>query len=532
MLRKIKINKPIFLLSFFFSIMLLFSSKIVIGDIFSTKKESYVKNFNILDIFKFILLVIITYIILYFITCLLSKIRKYNDRKPNKKLFFVILILFLLLWLPYILTYYPGGLFADTYYSIEMALHQRGMDNHHPILYTLIWKLLLTICKNHNLSIFLFTILQYLFMGIVCSSIIYYMYRRGYNKKITIISFLFFGLFPLIPLYIISLWKDTPFSIWILVYSFFLLLMMNRNDFINSITSKKNTIILIIISFFVAFSRNNGIYIVFLTNLSTILLLLKKEKSKQVKIFSIINILNIAFIFIIQGPIYNKLGLNSDKSIESLSIPFQQVAYISSEEELDKSDKEFLNTIIPLDVLKNNYTPMNIDTLKFNKDFNLDYFDSNVSKFMKLYFKLTIKYPDKAIKAYVLQTVGFWDIKETSSVGYIQNEMWNEEPYKMKDQFENLFGFSIKNVLNPKILINYAIFIWIMLYTIVFLIYKKRKKLIVSLMPNLLVWLTIMVATPIGFSLRYVFSIVLSFPLYLICLSNNGMNLEKDCKDN
>ena len=71
-----------------------------------------------------------------------------------------------------------------------------------------------------------------------------------------------------------------------------------------------------------------------------------------------------------------------------------------------------------------------------------------------------------------------------------------------------------------------------MLYTIVFLIYKKRKKLIVSLMPNLLVWLTIMVATPIGFSLRYVFSIVLSFPLYLICLSNNGMNLEKDCKDN
>ena len=532
MLKKIKINKPILLFSFFFSFMLLLSSKMVIGDIFSNINQSYVKNFNFFDLVEFFILYVVSYILFIIITNLLNKITNTNERKTNKKFFLIVLIILLLLWLPYLLTYYPGGLFADTYYSIEMALHQRGMDNHHPILYTLIWKFLLTICNDYNHSIFLFTMIQYLFMGLSCSTVIYYMYRKGYNKIIIIISLLFFGLFPLVPFYIISLWKDTPFSIWILVYSLFLLFIFNRNDYIKEITKKKSIIILIIISFFVAFSRNNGIYIVFLTNLSIIVLLFKKEKSKRIKIFSIINIMNISFIFIIQGPIYNLLGLNSDKSIESLSIPVQQVAYIASSNTLDEDDEKFINKIMPINDLKNYYTPMNVDSLKFNKKFDLDYFDSNLSEFMKLYLKSVIKHPNDAFKAYVLQTVGFWDIKESSSVGYVQNEMWNDEPYKMKDQFKNIFGFSIIRALNPKIYINYAIFIWIMLYTIFYLIYKNKKTLLISIMPNLLVWITIMIATPVAFSLRYVFSVVLSLPLYLICITCNDRRINEISKNN
>lgn len=512
-------NIWILIYSLLFSTMIMFMSKTVVGDIFSNTKDAYIKNFNYMDVLIFLMVFITSYIIFNFIIYSIDKNKNENiQRKPNKKFLIIIFILLLICWLPYILTYFPGGLFSDTYYSINMAIGKNRINNHHPILYTLIWKLLFNISKDYTISIFLFTIFQYLFMGFTCTCLIYYMYRKGINKIIIIFSFLYFSLFPLIPFYIISLWKDTLFSIWILIYSVFLLYIFNRKNYIEKATNYKNIIILIIISFFVSFSRNNGIYIVGLTNIIIIMYLLKKEKSKRVKIFSLLNVLNILLIFIIQGPIYNLLNLNVDKKIESLSIPVQQVAYISNNIKMGKKDLKILNRIMPISKVKEKYTPMIVDTLKWDDSFNQDYFNSNIYNFLKIYIKLIFKHPKMATNAYLLQTVGFWNINESSSVGYIQNEMWYNKPYKMSDKFQSTFGFSIKQILNPKIYINYAIFIWIMLFTIFYLLYRKKYKLIMAILPNLFVWLTIMIATPLAFSLRYVFSIVLSLPLYMFCI--------------
>ena len=167
---------------------------------------------------------------------------------------------------------------------------------------------------------------------------------------------------------------------------------------------------------------------------------------------------------------------------------------------------------------------MIVDTIKLNDSFDQDYFDTHIGEFMKIYLKLIVKHPVMAVKAYSLETLGFWNIKETSDIAYVQNKMWFDEPYIMKDKFKDIFGFSLDKILSPKILINYACFIWFMLYTIFYILYKKRKNLLIVIMPNLLVWLTIMVATPLAFSLRYVFSIILSLPIFILCILSTKTN--------
>lgn len=55
-----------------------------------------------------------------------------TGKKVNWKailIFFGITALFMLLWLPYLMSFRPGGIYADTVDSLSMALGQKELDN-------------------------------------------------------------------------------------------------------------------------------------------------------------------------------------------------------------------------------------------------------------------------------------------------------------------------------------------------------------------------------------------------------------------
>ena len=143
-------------------------------------------------------------------------------------------------------------------------------------------------------------------------------------------------------------------------------------------------------------------------------------------------------LLILRGPIYNHYGLNSDDKVESFGIPLQQVGYIlSSDGNISEEDKAFLNNIIPLEKWKQVYCPLIVDRVKWDPEFNVSYLNEHSGEFLKLYLRVAIQNPIRAVKGYGLETVGFWDPTKQTSDAYLCNFMWPSLPFEMKEYDNN-----------------------------------------------------------------------------------------------
>ena len=96
----------------------------------------------------------------------------------------------------------------------------------------------------------------------------------------------------------------------------------------------------------------------------------------------------------------------------------------------------------------------------------------------------------------------------------------------MSDYFDYHTDISFRDMVEPKTYLSAAIFVWVMLAAICICLGKRNYMGIIPMLPTLGLWLSVMVATPVGFSFRYVYAVFLCVPLYLIiCI---GANREKD----
>ena len=153
-----------------------------------------------------------------------SKIKiSYNPvaRTPEKRDYLLWVIVFILLicaWSPYILSYFPGGVYPDTATCIGQA-RSGAYNNQQPLLYTMLFKICIIIAGELH-AVMLFSILQIIFMAACFSYILYRLNLHDVNKFVLVLVLLYFALFNLIPLYVVSLWKDSLFSVALLMYIF------------------------------------------------------------------------------------------------------------------------------------------------------------------------------------------------------------------------------------------------------------------------------------------------------------------------
>ena len=282
------------------------------------------------------------------------------------------------------------------------------------------------------------------------------------------------------------------------------------------------------------FLRNNGIYVVFATTL-IILLAFKKEIFKQLRIFTICSITTLIICLIIQGPVYKYYNwTNSFK--ENVGVLLQQISYVVvNNGNITEEQVEFINNLCPTDIIKKYYNPCVVDKIKNSKEFNVEFLTKNKKEFFKVWFQLFLQNPSSYIKAYLLNTIGFWDVNKSTKDGYISMEKWQTldaiDPrvaHEQSDLIEKITNKSIRNILEPKATISSAIFLFITLIGMVITIYKKRYKNLVIYAPIILTYFTILIAVPLAFSLRYVYISVLSVPISLIIPFLKTKNEEKN----
>ena len=110
-----------------------------------------------------------------------------EKRKKNIWILIGFWAVILIPWVPYVFSYFPGGIYADTVDSLNMSLKKADLDNHNPILYTMLWRFVFWLTgafrgKSEYYGLFCFTILQTAVLAFVLAGFVYFCYKKGIHR--------------------------------------------------------------------------------------------------------------------------------------------------------------------------------------------------------------------------------------------------------------------------------------------------------------------------------------------------------------
>lgn len=260
---------------------------------------------------------------------------------------------------PYVLFFFPGGVWTDVSMQLMMYTGEYAWTTHHPIFTTWIaGKVFDFGCYigDCNIAVFLFNIAQTA-VGVwtLAYAIQYFWYRTG-NKRIRDILLIIFATALNWPLLFYSMSKDSAYDIAVLWFVIFLMKIMDKKDEMR----RRDWLYFGIVMLFVNLTRNNGIYLLVG---SIVILVLMAKHSRWL-------ILGVTVVTLLVSSVSTNMAQGAlqvgDGSIrEALSIPFQQTArYVCTYELTDAEYKE-LSLYADVDGMKTAYIPEFSDNVKW-----------------------------------------------------------------------------------------------------------------------------------------------------------------------
>lgn len=543
---------------------------------YSDKAESNIltvriTSLQVIDLLILIAAFVVMYVVLQLIKQAVFKLRPYifveGERyKLNKVLgWLIVFAVIMICYIPYLMSYWPGGIYNDTIDSIDIALGKSAWTNQNTVLYALFWRLIffigLIFDQGNYGGLKLMTVLQCAAVAGTAASFVTWLRGRGVRRWVRVLLTVIVAVMPIFPYYGISLWKETWFGLALFCYTWMWYALRGE------IKGAKNTSVYVMSTTWIIFGRNNGLYVVLFVMIVSIIVMYRRLKQLKadktdassndsvvyielkngLKRFTIVNITIILVSLFIQGPVYKIAGIRSSSPAESLGIPLQQTAYMISMGAMDNavdgtliedidsavkgslsmSDKEYdtITSIMPLTGWINLYNPVVVDSIKFGDFFDREYFNSHPGEFLKAYAGLAIKNPGQAIKGHLLSTIGFWDAYKSSSSAYICTVHTVQAEYFMSDYFNLKTDKYLSDIVGPRWYISGGALVWIMLGLFMISIAIKKSDMSVCVfLPGIGLWLTYLLATPLSFSFRYLFGLLLCMPLYLgtLYMKENG----------
>lgn len=516
---KLKINKKMNKLSILISIII--SLLICVGNVVENSMTNNTLNiFSVRILFKLLITFggVFIFLNLLFNT-FFTKIQNINllcqnERKSDKKIFFISWGMIFLLWLPYFLRYFPGIMTLDSRVQLSY-IEDMIFRNNHPFIQTWfeggIYNLGKFLFNNTNMAMGFYTIIQMLILSAIFAYAVKFLYKHKFNSIIVVLVLFAYALLPQFALYSVTVWKDVLFGGAMLIM-FISVIEMTLTDKLKI----SNIILFVISAVMILFFRNNGIYIMIVCLPFFIYCFRKK-----IKIILPILIGLFTLYFVVTGPVYNYLKVEKPSNVESLGVPLQQVGrVIASDGKMGKEEKEYLMTIFDFAEIKNVYAPHIVDPVKNHA--NRGVLATTEKQFLETWFSLFLKNPDTYVEAYLSQTLGYW---------YPSVKYWTTGSLSS----ENTYGVHNVNLL-PNILtkiidrvnsLDYSLsvlcwgiglgFILLFLSIVVASIRKIDKdKYFAWYIPFVGLWITMMLASPVFAEYRYVYGLFTSLPIILL----------------
>ena len=461
------------------------------------------------------------YYILRFITLRISSFewRKYFYSYAPR---FVFLTVFLLISVFYsaimLLCYYPGISSGDSREQLEQVLSGQ-YTNHHPFYHTMIIRFFVSIGKNIfdsiNIGVALYSLFSIVLLAAAFAYAVVTLYQLKINKAIVIGIGLFFTLFPINIIYSFTMWKDVPFAASTLIFTVSVFRYMEKIgkkqmlDLIASVIGGTGMCLL----------RSNGMF-VFAIVFAVFLIWFSKNHRKMC--ICLLCVLCISFVM--KHPVLKALDVAQPATVESLSIPLQQVSRtVVDNDDLTNEQKELISKVISIEKIRQIYDPNISDPIKFSIRDNggQDYLTEHKMEYALLYLRLGITHPKSYFAAWIDETKGYWNggysywrFTFTSSTDGVGTKRTVVSGKLQKAVYVYIKLFEYIDLFKP--FLSIGLYTWLLLLT-AYVGFRKRNKLTVFLtLPCIAIILSLLIATPVFAELRYAYALFCCLPFLAV----------------
>ncbi|WP_034445940.1 DUF6020 family protein [Butyrivibrio sp. AE2032] len=413
--------------------------------------------------------------------------------------------------------HYPGVFMSDTLSQVGQIVAGE-YTNHHPFYHTMLIKYVMALgmwlFNDINAAYATYSVFQILLSAISFSAAVSTMAVIGAPIWGIGISVAFYALMPYHIMYSITMWKDTVFS------SFLLLFVVFTYRSIKSIGCQIiNLIVLFLASVGVCLFRSNGFFVYALSVIVFILLWRFGEK-KVLWVFLFALVVG----FFLKHNVLTMMHVRQPDTIEALSIPAQQIARVVQEgNTLSDWERKTLEEVIDVERIAEEYQNNGSNPIKdlVREKNNQQQIVDNKLTYIKLYLMLGLKHPGAYIRAWVDETKGFWN------AGY-------KYPYLYFGVHENYFGIErtirserlslifdeycwmFDDLKILELLTSIGLFTWINI--VCFFIGCIKRDRITVLVSSVIVFLvlSLMLATPVWAEFRYIYGAFCALPIVAV----------------
>ncbi len=527
-----------YILSFIITLFMIIGTSFIIKGNFKP-----IINHPVITIFSFLIIFKIIFEIINYLFDYMDKENKKDNQKKKNKLmqlfdnhpFIFSIVTILLLWLIYIIAFYPGILSPDPsfqllqYFNIDNKYSEYVnlidknviITNHHPVLHTLLLGFFTNIgikfFSSFNIGLFIYTIFQTIILSSTLSYTIKFMKEINISLKYRKICLLIYSLVPVFPLYALSPVKDVIFGSLIILYIISIYKFIKFKEQIKF----KDIILEIILMVLITLFRNNGIHVILLS--FPFLIFTNKENLFK---FILIFISTILIYFSYSKIILPHFKITNGSIREVLSVPFQQTARYVKEhkKEVTKKERNAIDKLLNYNTIDTRYNPKLADPVK--NEFNKDYTDKDLKNYFDVWFTEFKKHPITYVEATIENTYGYFYPIETNWYVHVKgkkivNNYGFDYHFNMLKPIRTILkGFAITFPYIPFIglIINIGFNSWILLFMLSYMIYKRKYKDIIYLIPSFILLLVCFVS-PANTYFRYALPNIFAMPVMLSMFS-------------
>ena len=441
------------------------------------------------------------------------------DNKTSPFKYFAIIFIILLftrLFLLFICEY-PGEFAPDG--AIQTVQIMSGeITNHHPIWHTFLIKACIDMGNgmfgNINAGIAIYSVLQIIATSLCFSYAVSTLVYMKAPKWITICVSMFYVLMPYHIVYALTVWKDTLFGCFVLLLmsALYRLIMNLGNKVVNLVAT-------LIGGMGMCLFRSNGLFA--FTLLTVIFIALwKKEK---VAIWLTLILIAVSS-FTMKHFVVNALDISQPDRVESLSVPLQQVARVVYEGyELKEWEQSCIEAVADIEDIRLEYEPWISDPIKelIREKGNQTVIEENGIYYLKLYISLGLKHPFAYARAWIDETVGYWNSSYDywfCFTGVKENDYGIERqslvPGISRILCEYIFGLT--GIQGFRVLVSIGFFVWADILLFMVSILRKDKTGLIMSVPILAIVLSLLLATPVFAEFRYIYTAFCCLPMVIV----------------
>lgn len=314
-------------------------------------------------------------------------------------------------WLPYYLLALPGEIWYDT---VQQVLQWKGLPNaitsgawsdHHPVLDTLIFGVFYQLgawIGHPSVSVALYTTCIAAVAIAVFVYTVRYLAKSGVSRKAYLGAFLFFCVFPFIPIFSMAMVKDAVFLPLFMLFSVQCMEVARTKGV--CLKNRRTITVLIVLAILVSLTKKTGVYSVVLACI--LLAFVVAGNRARVKLLGTATASGLVIFVALPLVLFPACHIIPGGKQEMIAIPLQQSALLLREhgDELLKAEKDVLTGILEQDAA-DDYEWWAVDKAK-----GTHWTEQRarlLHPFLRIWAKNAVKYPETYARAYFLLEQGW-----------------------------------------------------------------------------------------------------------------------------